>query len=581
MARPIRIANISGFLGDRHTAAAEQLGGGSVDVLAGDYLAELTMAILARQRLQDPSAGYARQFLDQLEDVLVDVADRRVKVVANAGGLAPRRLADAVAAMAERFGVTIRVAAVTGDDLLGALGGPVDGAIELAPPRPGVRPVAANAYLGGWAIASALDAGADIVVTGRVSDASLTVGPAAWWHGWAHDDWDALAGAVVAGHVIECGAQATGGNYSFFTEIPGLEHPGFPIAEVAEDGSAIITKHPGTGGAVTVGTVTAQLLYEVGGPRYLNPDVVARLDSVRLAHDGADRVRIFGVAGEPAPATTKVACIGVEGFTNAVTFILPGLDVEAKADLVERALWRRLGGKERFARVETRLVRTDRADPPINEAAFATLTVAVVDPDERKVGRDFSSAAVELALASYPGFTVTAPPRGARPALVYWSQTAPMPDAVVHLDGERRAVVAPVVVSPGRGGGGQPDASDAPADRWEEAETVRAPLGRLFGARSGDKGGDANLGVWARSDDAYRWLVGFLDIGRLRRLIPEAGSLEIERHVFPRLRAVNFVLHGFLGEGVASSIHADPQAKTLAEYLRAKVVDIPEPLLAA
>ncbi len=577
MARPIRIANISGFLGDRRTAAAEQLHGGPVDVLAGDYLAELTMAILARQRMKDPSAGYARQFLDQLEDVLVEVADRGVKVVANAGGLAPERLADAVAAMAERLGVTIRVAAVTGDDLMPRLDELAAAGHDLGHPGRPIRPIAANAYLGGWAIASALDAGADVVVTGRVSDASLTVGPAAWWHGWRRDDWDALAGAVVAGHVIECGAQATGGNYSFFAEIPGLEHPGFPIAEVAADGSAVVTKHPGTGGAVTIGTVTAQLLYEVGAPRYLNPDVVARLDTVELSDDGPDRVRLSGVRGEPAPATTKVACIGVEGFTNAVTFVLPGLDIDAKADLVERSLWGALGGRERFARVETRLVRTDRDDPPINEAAFATLTVAVVDPDERKVGREFSGAAIELALASYPGFTLTAPPRGARPAVAYWAAAVPVPDAAVHMDAREWTVAGGSVTSPADD---IEDQAVEPVAEWEDTVTVRAPIGRIVGARSGDKGGDANLGVWARSDEAYRWLVWFLDIDRLRSLIPEARELEIERHVLPRLRAVNFVLHGLLGEGVASSLRADPQAKTLAEYLRAKLVDIPERLLA-
>jgi len=582
--RPIRIANISGFLGDRPSAAREQLDGGPVDVLSGDYLAELTMAILARRRLRDPSAGYAPQFLDQLRDVLADCVDRGVRVVANAGGLAPRSLATAIEALAGEQGLEVRVAAVSGDDLMARRDELAAEGIDLSHPSRPVSLVAANAYLGGWGIAAALGEGADVVVTGRVADASLTVGPAAWWHGWGRDEWDALAGAVVAGHVIECGAQATGGNYSFFEEIPHREHLGFPIAEVAADGSAVITKHPDTGGAVTSGTVTAQLLYEVGGPRYLNPDVVARLDTVRLEDEGADRVWITGVRGEPPPATAKVACVGVEGFRNSVTFVLPGLDVEAKADMLLRALWHDLGGPGRFARVETRLVRTDRPNPPIGEASFATLTVGVVDPDEEKVGRAFSNTAVALALASYPGFTLTGPPRGASPALVYWPAELPaaMAPAVVSIGGTELLVEAT------EGGENVPETADRhgetagheAAGRFDGEPVVDAPLGRLVGTRSGDKGGDANLGVWARSDDAFAWLVDFLDVDRLRTLIAEAGSLDIERHVFPKLRAVDFILHGYLGEGVASSFAMDPQAKTLGEYLRAKVVPIPQRLLA-
>ena len=268
--------------------------------------------------------------------------------------------------------------------------------------------MAANAYLGAWGIADCLAAGADVVVTGRVTDASVIVGPAAAHLGWGRTDYDQLAGAIAAGHVIECGPQATGGNYAFFTEIPDLTHPGFPLAEIFGDGSSVITKHPGTGGAVTVETVTAQLLYEITGARYANPDATLRVDTVELSDDGPDRVRISGVKGEPPPPTLKVSLNSIGGFRNEMTLVLTGLDIEAKAELVRRQLENSLTVKP--AEMQWTLARTDHADAATEEAASALLRCVVRDPDPDNVGRQFSSAAVELALASYPGFTSTAPP---------------------------------------------------------------------------------------------------------------------------------------------------------------------------
>jgi hypothetical protein len=337
-AGPLRIANCSGFYGDRRSAPRELLEGGPIDVLTGDYLAELTMLILWRSRSRDPAKGYAGGFLDQMEECLGLAADRGIKVVANAGGLNPAGLADELRALAARLGLTLGVAHVEGDDLLGrlpelqAVGEPLthlDTGVPLA--AAGVAPVTANAYLGAWGIVAALEAGADLIVCGRVADASLVVGPAAWHFGWASDDWDRLAGAVVAGHVLECGTQATGGNYAFFEELPDHRPPGFPIAELAADGSAVVTKHPGTGGMVSVGTVTAQLLYEIAGPAYANPDVVARFDTVRISQAGPDRVRLSGTRGEPAPDRLKVAVNYLGGFRNSMRQVLTGLDVEAKA----------------------------------------------------------------------------------------------------------------------------------------------------------------------------------------------------------------------------------------------------------
>jgi hypothetical protein len=571
----LRVGNCSGFYGDRLAAMREQLDGGGLDVLTGDYLAELTMLILWRSRQKDPAKGYATTFLRQLEDCLGLAVGNGTRIVVNAGGLNPRGCAEAVRALADRLGIDVDVAHVEGDDLMPRLAdlAPLFTHLDTGTALAGAAnpPVTANAYLGAFPVAEALAGGADVVVTGRVTDAALVCGPAVWRFGWGATDLDALAGAVVAGHVLECGAQATGGNYAFFGEVPGVEHVAFPIAEIAADGSSVITKHPGTGGLVSVGTVTAQLLYEIGGPLYRGPDVDARFDTIRLAEEGPDRVRISGVRGAPPGGALKVALNLVGGFRNAVTFVLTGLDLAAKADLVRRQL--ALAG---FGDADVALSRTDVGDAATNEAATATLRVTVRDATPERIGRAFSSAAVELGLASYPGLTLTAPPGDAAPYGVYWPALVPrelVTAVVVHADGQR------VELPYGPSEGVPDDVAPAEVGREDGGPTERIPLGRVAGARSGDKGGTANVGVWVRDDAAFRWLRGFLTVERLTELLPETAAFPVERHVFANLRALNFVIPGLLGEGVASSARADPQAKGLGEWLRARVVDVPVSLL--
>jgi hypothetical protein len=555
----IRIGNASGFYGDRFAAVREMLTGGPLNVLTGDYLAELTMLILGRDRLKDPKLGYAKTFLRQMEENLGLAVERNVKIVANAGGLNPAGLADALRELAAKLGIEVNIAHVEGDDLISR-------ADELGLGKP----LTANAYLGAFGIVECLKAGADVVVTGRVTDASVIVGPAAARFGWGPTDFDQLAGAVAAGHVIECGAQATGGNYAFFGE-HDIRYPGFPIAEIHEDGSSVITKHDGTGGAVTVGTVTAQLLYEISGARYAGPDVTARFDTIELSQEDVDRVRIRGVRGEAPPPDLKVSLNALGGFRNEMVFVLTGLDIEAKAELVKQ----QLTFKKPPAEIKWTLARTDHQDPAGEEEASAFLRCAVKDPDPKVVGRAFSNAAVEIALASYPGFHVTAPPADAAPYGLFKPGyvDAKLVEQVAVVNGQR------IVIPPA------PETRAlAPAVGPELPEplagpTRRVPLGLIAGARSGDKGGDANVGVWVRTDEAWRWLVHALTVEEFKKLLPEAENLPVTRHVFSSLRAVNFVVEGLLGDGVAAQARFDPQAKAVGEWLRARHMDIPEVLL--
>ncbi|WP_330184463.1 DUF1446 domain-containing protein [Nocardia sp. NBC_01503] len=560
----LRIGNCSGFYGDRMSAMREMLEGGQLDVLTGDYLAELTMLILGRDRMKDANLGYAKTFVRQLESNLGLALEKGVKIVVNAGGLNPAGLAQRVGEVAEKLGLAPKIAYVAGDDLL-----PRAAELGLG------APLTANAYLGAWGIAAGLNAGADIVVTGRVTDAALVVGPAAAHFGWGRTDYDALAGAVVAGHVIECGTQATGGNFAFFTEIADLNRPGFPIAELRRDGSSVITKHAGTGGAVTVDTVEAQLMYEIQSARYAGPDVTTRLDSIALSQEGPDRVLISGVEGEAPPPRTKVSLNTIGGFRNEMEFIVTGLDIEAKAELAQRQLESWL--PVRPAEMDWTLARLDRPDAETEEQASALLRCVVRDPDPNKVGRGFSSVAVELALASYAGFSLTAPPGNGGPYGVFkpgYVDAKEVPHIAVLPDGST------VDIAPA---GETLELAEVPEPALPQplppGETKRVPLGAIALARSGDKGGNANIGVWVRTDEQWRWLVHALTVDELRLLLPETAKLPITRHVLPNLRAINFIVEGLLGEGVAYQARFDPQAKGLGEWLRARHIEIPVELL--
>jgi len=577
------IANFSGFFGDRFSAAWEMIEGGPIDVLTGDYLAELTMAILLKQKMKDPTRGYAHTFLKQMEKVMGSCLDQNIRVVSNAGGLNPKGLAEELDTVAKTLGLNPSIAYVEGDDLGPRLQELQDKGETFTHLDTGVAlkdnkgmPITANAYLGGWGVASALEKGADIVVGGRLADAAVVMGPAAWHFGWERTDWNQLAGAAVAGHIIECSGQACGGNYSFVDEIPSYHNVGFPIAEMHADGSSVITKHPGTGGIVSVGTVTAQLMYEVREPRYLTPDAATRFDTIQIDQEGTDRVSIKGVLGEPPPPTTKVCINNLAGHGNTMTLLLAGLDIDKKAKILEDTLFKTLGGKDALQIVEVELIRADKTNPSTNEEAYAYLRLGIQDPDAKKVAM-FSTKFVELALCTVPGLALTAPPDKGRPVIQHWPTLVSMQEVPQTLVmGEDTFTIEPTLFQ-GDAPVPEPLAVDIPA--VPSGPTTAAPLGKLFAARSGDKGGNANLGIWGKTPEAFAFLQDFLSVEKFKELMPDMAAFAIERYELPNLLALNFYVKGVLGDGVSASLRMDPQAKTLGEYLRTKIVEIPKSLI--
>ncbi|KAA1420229.1 DUF1446 domain-containing protein [Nocardioides humilatus] len=581
MTEVIRVGNCSGFYGDRLSAFRDMLEGGPLDYLTGDYLAELTMLILGKDTFKDPNLGYARTFVKQAEDALGLALEKGVKVVVNAGGVNPRGLADKLREVSAGLGLDAKIAHVEGDDIRGQVAD-----LGLLHETYG-NPLTANAYLGAFGIAAALDQGADLVVTGRVTDASVVVGPAIAHFGWTPEAHDALAGAVVAGHIIECGTQATGGNFSGFLDLPrrGLTL-GFPIAELASDGSMVITKHDGTGGAVTVDTVTAQLVYEIQTTKYLNPDVTVDLASMKLEQVGDDRVAVTGVTGSAPPEQLKVCLNYFAGFRNSAEFVVTGLDADAKVDWIKAQVEAALGDPEsgeatRPAKVVWSGVRTVQPDADTEEGASMLLRVTAFDPSADKVGKGLTAPIIEIALASYPGFSVTRVPGPGTAYGVYspaYIDRSTVQHTVVHHDGTTEVIPDPKTattpIDPLEGQ--RPSPFPAPSDRL----TRRIPLGTFVHGRSGDKGGDANIGLWVKNDghpkyaERVTWLTKFMSRRRVRELIPEAADLDIEVYVLPNLGGVNILIHGLLDEGVAATPRFDPQAKGLAEWIRSRLVNI-------
>ena len=582
----IRIANCSGFYGDKLSVAKDMVEGGPIDVLTGDYLAELTMTILYNQKMKrGENHGYVGTFIKQFKDVAKIAQDKDIKIVTNAGGLNPKSMAIEIENVIEELNLNLKVAYIDGDDLipmmdkltdLGEKFSNLDKDLELKDYSK--KPITANAYLGAWGIKEALDNGADVVVCPRVTDAAVVIGPAAWKFNWSRDQYDELAGALAAGHIIECGAQATGGNYSFFQEVPTFDNIGYPIAEVYEDGSFVITKHENTGGLVSVGTVTAQLLYEIGSPAYLNPDVISHFDTLKITQESQDRVLVQNARGSSPTNTHKVCVNLVGGYRNGIELLLTGLDINEKAELITDQIFKSVGGKEQFDKVDIQLHRTDKENPNSNEEAQAFLRIDVMSSNPELVGRLFNAKIIELALANFPGWTGRSGVVPNGPYIEYWPTlvNSKYVKERIHI-GDKVIDITPT----SQLGLEEKYYQKVPYENPElEIQSFEEDFfGKIFGTRSGDKGGCANLGVWAKTEDAYSFLFDFLTVEKLKELLPDLEKFDIDRYELPNIFSLNFYVHGILQEGVSSSTRMDGQAKSLGEYLRAKKINFPKQLL--
>jgi hypothetical protein len=590
-ARPVRIANFSGAMGDRFSAFEEAVQGDPVDVVIGDSMAEITMSMVVAgfHGNRDARRGFFSEFfLRQLRPQLPAIAEKKIKVVTNAGIYHPAGLAEAIRAEIADRGLDLKVAYVTGDDRTeqakdliaeGQLTHLDTGAaLDIDPGEL----LAVNAYLGGWGIKTALDEGADIVITGRVADASLVTGPAAWWHGWDRGELDKIAGATAAAHIIECGPQATGGNFAGFTGIEDNTLPGFPIAEVAGDGSVVITKRTGDGGAVTVDTVTAQLMYEVQGPRYLNPDVTWHTDTIELAQEGPDRVRVTGARGSAASETTKVGINFQRGYRGAIWLFPTGLDVDAKIDVL-KAQAERARHDQPVDELHFFVCGQPVPDPADQWQATVAVQVVVAASAQETVSR-FLAQFTSYGLGSIPGFYIDMTQMysmSGQPRIDYWPGLVRQSDVdhQVHLpDGRVVDIAPPPATAPFTG---QPHSPASTADPASFGPTETVPFGQIVYARTGDKGANANLGVWARDEGAWPWLAAFLTADRLRELLGCPDEVAIERYEQPNLHGISFVLRGYFPPSGSANLALDQIGKSLGEFLRARHVDVPTTLLTA
>lgn len=587
----IVIANCGGFWGDDPTAARRQVEGGPIDYLVMDYLAEVTMAILQKQKAKKPDAGYATDFLVQMREVLPQCVERGIRIIANAGGVNPLACRAALEKLAAELGIAdrVKVGVVFGDDIypeldsiLGA--GETLAHMDTGRPLSDVRAkvLSANVYLGAAPIVKALEMGANVIIAGRVTDTAVTLAPLMHEFGWAPDDWDRVAAGVIAGHIIECGTQCTGGNFTDWKLVPTYTNIGFPIVEGSPDGSFVVTKHPGTGGLVSVHTVSEQLVYEMGAPAYISPDAVARFDSITLTQIGPDRVRVTGARGAPAPEKLKVSISFEDGFRAFGRLMVAGPDALAKSKKVAEVFWECVGGKALYAGAHEQFIGWDSCHPPLakDEPGEILVQFAVRDADEKKINSRFGPQLVPRVLGTVPGITYLADQGRPRASDVvgYWP-------ALI----ERKFVKQRVIVGEQAVDVAQRDLSTAKSVPFKpvfderplaaSGTRVRVPLSRLCLARSGDKGDTANVGVIARSDAIFAWMRSRLTASFVKKRFDGVCRGKVDRAVVPNLRALNFLLHESLGGGGTLSLLLDAQGKTYSQYLLATRVTVDASLL--
>ncbi|KAH9206871.1 hypothetical protein DL95DRAFT_429387 [Leptodontidium sp. 2 PMI_412] len=574
-----------------------------VDVIVGDWMSEANMTSLAVKSINTNTGdvAYERTFLSSLSPALENIVKYGIKVAVNAGGSDTEGLWREVVQMAKRKGIEgrVNVAWIEGDDVLGIereKNGSRSEDFENLCTGEKLRDwafkdeiIGAQAYLGGMGIAKAFREGADIVVCGRVSDASPVIGAAAWWHGWEADDFEALAKAFVAGHMIECSTYVCGGNFSGFRDLEasgkgGWLNPGFPIAEIGKSGEVVITKQKGTGGTVSVDTCKAQLLYEIQGPWYFNSDVTAVLEDIAFEQLSTDRVALTGIKSQPPPPTTKIGITARGGFQAEVHYFLVGLDITTKGEMLERQIRDALGDTSRFHVLKFTLNGTAAENPTDQNSATVDFRIFAQARKMKDISTDkFLRPVIDLIMSTYPGATFHLDIRQGFPKPVQEYHVALLPQSdirqVVHMhDGKDFGIEPPrtTKVFPTQ----QPSQASTAVAVRDLGETVRGPLGWLVHARSGDKGSNANVGVWVRHQDEYDWLRSLLSVDAMKELLAkEYNGKKIDRFELPNIWAVHFLLHDHLDRGVSCSSTYDFLAKNVAEFLRSRYVDLPKRFL--
>lgn len=577
----IRIGGASGFWGDASMATPQLLAEGGLNYIVYDYLAEITMSIMARARAGKPELGYATDFVSfALKPHLAEIARQGVKIISNAGGVNPEACAAAVRALVSEMGLDLKVAAVTGDDLIGrkeelAGAGFSEMFTGVNFPDP-EKILSINAYLGAFPIARALGEGADIVITGRCVDSAVTLGACIHEFGWKAGDLDKLAAGSLAGHILECGPQATGGNFTDWEEvIDRLEDIGYPIAEISPDGSFVCTKPEGSGGVVNVGTVSEQMVYEIGDPQaYMLPDVVCDFSQVRIVQQAPDRVAVSGAKGYPAPATYKVCSTYVDGFRGGMTMSFYGIDASRKAERFAEVVFKRARRTLRsfnlpdFTEMSIEVIGAESqygAARRIQGSREVGVKIAVKHPDAIGINILLKEA-TGLGLATPPGLSGFA---GGRPK--------PMPVARLFSFAIPKKLVAIEVDVDGR----KAPFADAPGEAFDasrlerpalppaiaDKDLVAVPLVALAWARSGDKGNNANVGVIARKPEYLPFIAAALTEPVVAGLFAHFLEGEVERFFLPGSNAINFVLHDVLGGGGVASLRNDPQAKGYSQLL--------------
>jgi hypothetical protein len=586
----VRIGGASGYWGDTASAPRQLVEKGGVDYLVFDYLAEVTMSILAKMRARSTEGGYATDFIAlAMKPLIRDIAHRRIKVIANAGGVNLAACRKALEQIAAEAGVALRIGTVEGDDLMPRLGElRTLGIRDLATGAPLPETLlSVNAYLGAFPIAAALAAGADIVITGRCVDSALVLGPLIHEFGWRPQDYDLLAAGSLAGHLLECGAQVTGGNFTDWRDVvDGWSDMGFPIAEAHADGSLVVTKPARTGGLVSPLTVGEQMLYEIGDPRaYLLPDVACDFTAVRLVQQGKDRVLVTGARGRPPTATYKVSATYAGGFGSIGTMVVAGFDAAEKARANGAAILaktRRMlagAGLEEFTEWAMQIVGAESlygagARPAAGESREVVLRLAI--RHAKSEGAElFSKEFVGSGLSMSTGRCGLGAGRPSVSPIVRLHSfliDKRKVDVTVRVAGERVALPHSVTV----GDADRPPPQGVAAVELPPGRRIEVPLIRLAVARSGDKGNDANIGVIARKPDYLPAIRAALTPEAVRRHFAHLAEGAVERFELPGIHALNFILRDSLGGGGTSSLRLDTQAKTYAQLLLGFPVAVPE-----